>query len=229
MSTQTSERRVARTPVVAPTRSDEDWSSADLDQAASAFVRARPRLLKIAYRIVGNVHEAEDILQEVWLRWQRVDRATVTNPPAFLAAATSRLSINLARSARRRHETCVAPWLPEEAADAGADPHALTERREAIELAVRLLLERLSPAERATYVLREGFGYPYKQIAQTLQIGAPNARQLVKRAREGLAADRRHHPFSLAAHGRLLRAFMAACHAGGLNDLEELLAADLVR
>jgi RNA polymerase sigma factor (sigma-70 family) len=197
----------------------------NLDQAAAAFVVLRPRLFGIAYRIVGNAPEAEDIVQDVWLRWQRTDRAEVVDPPAFLATATTRLAINLVRCARRRHETYVASWLSEETA-AAADPQAQAERDESIDAAAHLLLERLSPAERATYVLREGFEYPYRQIAETLRIGTPNARQLVKRARDRLSSDRRH-PYSAAAHSRLVRALASASRAGELADLEEFLTAGL--
>lgn len=203
-----------------------DTYTVGLDPATSVFVRLRPRLLRIAYRIVGNVQEADDIVQEVWLRWYRTDRTAVIDPPAFLATTTSRLAINLVQSARRRHETCVGARISEEATDDGADPHAQTEHREAVDLAVRLLLERLSPAERATYVLREGFGYPYRDIAETLHIGAPNARQLVKRARDRLSSSRRH-PVTPAAHSRLLHALVSASRGGELAGLEELLATDL--
>ena len=156
------------------------------------FLHARPRLFRIACRIVGNPHEAEELVQDVWLRWQRADRSAVADPGAFLATTVSRLAINLVQSARRRHETCVGPWLSEESAVGGVDPQIQAEQQEAFDDAVRLLLERLSPAERATYVLREGFEYPYRQIAETLRIGAPNARQLVKRARDRLASDGCH-------------------------------------
>jgi RNA polymerase sigma factor (sigma-70 family) len=197
-----------------------------LDQGASVFVVVRPRLFGIAYRIVGDAPEAEDIVQEVWLRWQRTDRTAVVDPPAFLATATTRLAINLVRSARRRHETYVASWLSEEHAGDDADPQTQAERDEALDRAARLLLERLSPAERATYVLREGFDYPYQRIAETLRIGAPNARQLVKRARDRLSSNRRR-PYSPAAHSRLVRALVSASRAGELADLEELLTAEL--
>ncbi len=200
------------------------WSQTDLDP----FVRARPRLFTIAHRVVGNVHEAEDVLQEVWLRWQRVDRTTVLNAEAFLVTTTGRLAINLIQSARRRHELYVAPWLPEDAAHHGPGPQAETERAEAIELAVQLLLERLPPSERAAYALREGFEYPYRQIAETLHVSTANARQLVRRARTRIAAGRRH-PFSPAAQGRLRHAFAAASRTGDLSGLEALLAADLER
>ncbi|MEV6266881.1 sigma-70 family RNA polymerase sigma factor [Kribbella sp. NPDC051936] len=160
-------------------------STAGLDE----FLQARPRLFRIARRIVGNQHEAEELVQDVWLRWQRTDRSAVADPQAFLATAVSRLAINLVQSARRRHETTVGPWLPDERVAAGPDPHAYAENREAFATAVQLLKDRLSPAERATYVLREGFDYPYRDIAETLRIGAPNARQLVKRARDRLAQE----------------------------------------
>ena len=150
------------------------------------FLQARPRLFRIACRIVGNPHEAEELVQDVWLRWQRTDRAAVTDPQAFLATAVSRLAINVVQSARRRYETCAGPLLPDERAAGGVDPHTLAEHREAFDAAVHLLRDRLSPAERATYVLREGYEYPYRQIAETLRIGTPNARQLVKRARDRL-------------------------------------------
>lgn len=151
------------------------------------FLQVRPRLYRIACRIVGSPHEAEELVQDAWVRWQCTDRAAVTDPPAFLATTVSRLAINLVQSARRRHETPVGPWLPEDRTTAGPDPQVSAEIRDAFTSAVGLLNDRLSPAERAIYVLREGFGYPYQQIGETLRIGAPHARQLMKRARDRLA------------------------------------------
>ncbi len=199
-------------------------SGTDLDR----FIRARPRLMAIAHRIVGNVHEAEDILQDVWLRWHRADRSAVINVEAFLVTATIRLSINLVQSARRRHETVVVAGLDEYALDRRAARPAGTERAEAIELVVQLLLERLPPSERAAFILREGFEYPYPRIADTLRISPANARQLVSRARAraGIAAGRRRS-CSSAARRRLLPAFAAATLVGELTGLEALLAADL--
>ncbi|MFC6159838.1 sigma-70 family RNA polymerase sigma factor [Kribbella sp. NPDC058693] len=150
------------------------------------FLQARPRLFRIANRIVGNPHEAEELVQDVWVRWQRTDRTVVADPQAFLSTTVSRLAINVVQSARRRHETAVA-WLPDERAAGGVDPHQYAETQEAYAIAVHVMKERLSPAERATYVLREGFDCPYRQIGETLRIGAPNARQLVKRARDRMA------------------------------------------
>jgi len=154
------------------------------------FLRARPRLFALARRIVGNVHEAEDVVQEVWVRWQRADRTAVRNADAFLGTVTVRLAINLIQCARRRHETPAAFWPDEERAGPGTDPTAAAERAEAAELAVDLLIKRLPPAERAAYLLREGYEYPYQRIAVTLRIGSANARQLVTRARARLAAYR---------------------------------------
>jgi len=159
---------------------------ADLER----FLRARPRLFALAYRVVGNVHEAEDVVQDVWVRWQRADRASVRNADAFLGTITVRLAINLIQCARRRHEISVAIWPDEAPAGPGADPPAAAERAEAASLAVDLLVKRLPPAERAAYLLREGYEYPYQRIAVTLRIGSANARQLVTRARARLAAYR---------------------------------------
>jgi RNA polymerase sigma-70 factor, ECF subfamily len=197
----------------------------DLEHATAVFLTVRPRLFKVAYRVLGNVCEAEDLMQEVWLRWQRTDRTEVLNPPAFLATMTARLAINVAKSARWRHEISAGPWLPDRAGSC-VDPQTEAERGEEVEQAVHLLLERLSPAERAAYVLREGFEYPYREIAETLQLGAANTRQLVTRARQRLFADRRQ-PVTTTTHRRLLHALAAAARAGELAELEELLTSEL--
>ncbi|RAY11575.1 RNA polymerase subunit sigma-24 [Actinomadura craniellae] len=195
-------------------------------EALDHFLGLRPRLFGIAYRILGSSAEAEDIVQEVWLRWQTTDRSVVVAPPAFLATMTTRLAINAAQSARRRREKYVGPWLPEPV-DTSADPTAGAETGEALELAVLLLLERLSPTERAAYVLRESFDYPYGQIADILQLTDANARQLVSRARKHISAQRRR-PVSTSAHRRLLKTFLAAARRGDLAALEELFAEEVV-
>ncbi|MGW1339551.1 sigma-70 family RNA polymerase sigma factor [Kribbella sp. NPDC002412] len=197
----------------------------DLDEALATFVEVRPRLMAIAYRILGNTAEAEDVVQETWLRWQNTDRAVVTNPNALLATMTVRLAINVSQSARRRHETLVDRWIPE-TADASDDPAARAERSEAVEEAVQLMMTKLTPSERAAYVLREAFGYPYRQISECLQVGVANARQLVSRARVHLTAGGRSLP-NPASHEPFLQAFRNAAHAGELAGLEEVLAADL--
>jgi RNA polymerase sigma-70 factor (TIGR02957 family) len=198
----------------------------DLDQAAAVFGEVRPRLFGIAYRMLGSVAEAEDLVQDVWLRWQAADRAAVHNPAAFLATAITRLAINALQSARVRRETYVGPWLPEPV-DTAADPYLGAERAEALEFAVLLLMERLSPNERAAYVLREAFDYPYGEIASILQLNEPAIRQLVSRARKHVQAER-HTPVPAAEQRKLLTAFVAAARSGDMAVLEGLFAPDVV-
>lgn len=199
----------------------------DLEQAAAVFADVRPRLFGIAYRMLGTVTDAEDLVQEVWVRWQTyADRASVTNPAAFLATTATRLAINATQTARVRRETYIGPWLPEPV-DTSADPHLGAERGEALGFAVLLLLERLTPNERAAYVLREAFDYPYAQIAEILQVSEAAVRQLVSRARKHVASERRA-PVSGDAQRKLLATFVSAARSGDLAALEELLAADVI-
>jgi RNA polymerase sigma-70 factor (ECF subfamily) len=143
---------------------------------------------------------------------------------AFLAAVTTRLAINVLHSARARRETCTGSWLPEPV-DATADPGMEAERREALNAAVSRLLERLMPTERAAYVLREAFSYQYREIANILQVGEANARQLVTRARRRVSGERRAD-VSPASQRRLLDALAAAARTGDLTRLEGLFALD---
>jgi RNA polymerase sigma-70 factor (TIGR02957 family) len=198
----------------------------DLDQAAAVFAAFRPRLFGIAYRMLGSAQDAEDIVQELWVRWQTADRSVVDNPEAYLATAVTRLAINASRTARVRHETYIGPWLPEPV-DTSADPQLGAERGAVLELAVLLLMEKLSPTERAAYVLREAFDYPYKDIAEIVQTSEVAARQLVSRARKRLAAERRA-PVDAGEQRRLLEAFVAAARAGDMSTLEQLLSEDVV-
>jgi RNA polymerase sigma factor (sigma-70 family) len=191
------------------------------DDALMAFVEARPRLFGIAYRMLGSVSEAEDIVQDVWLRWQAADRRAVLEPGAFLATITTRLAINLAQSARSRHESYVGTWLPEPV-DTRDDPHLGAERSEALELAVLLLLEKLTPTERAAYVLREAFDYPYEKIAEIVQSTEENTRQLVSRARKHISNGRRAS-VSIDEQRRLLTAFVKAAQVGDPAGLERFL------
>lgn len=175
--------------------------------------------------MLGSVAEAEDILQDVWLRWQTTNRSVVENPPAFLATATTRMCINVAQSAHARRETYIGPWLPEPV-DTSADPGLGAERGEALGLAVLVLLEKLSPTERAAYILREAFDYEYRQIADILQMEEANVRQLVSRARKHIA-DGRSAPVSPAEQRRLLEAFIGAARKGDMAGLEHLFAEDV--
>ncbi|MFE7444313.1 RNA polymerase sigma-70 factor [Streptomyces chartreusis] len=197
-----------------------------LDRAAQQFMAARPQLFGIAYRILGTAAEAEDVVQDAWLRWQKTDRSEIKEPAAFLATVTARLAINVAQSARMRRESYTGPWLPEPV-DTRADPQLGAERAEALDMAVLLLLEKLNPVERAAYVLREAFDYPYKRIAEILETNEAHTRQLVTRARKHMAAERRE-PVSSTAHKRLLEVFLDAARTGSLSGLENVLAEDVV-
>jgi RNA polymerase sigma-70 factor (ECF subfamily) len=196
------------------------------DDGLSAFMSMRPRLFGIAYRMLGSAPEAEDVVQDVWLRWQTTDRSVVRDAAAFLTTTATRLAINILQSARSRRETQVAAWLTEPV-DTSADHELGVERREALELGVLRLLEKLPPAERAAYILREAFDYAYRDIANILRIEEANARQVVTRARQHVANGRKM-PACATTHRRLLDSFMAAAQRGDVAALEDLLATDVV-
>ena len=190
------------------------------------FTEVRPQLFGIVYRMLGSTVEAEDVLQDAWIRWHTTDRSVVRNPHAFLTTTTTRLAINVLRSAHARRETCAGPSLPEPV-DTGHDPALGAEHSEALGVAVLVLLERLTPTERAAYVLREAFEYAYADIAEIVQLSQAAARQLVSRARKHLASGRRS---AVLADKRraLLEAFVAAARSGELARLERLFAQDVV-
>jgi RNA polymerase sigma factor (sigma-70 family) len=196
------------------------------DDGLSTFLRVRPRLFGIAYRVLGNSAEAEDIVQDAWVRWQTADRSLVRDARAFLATTTTRLAINIKQSARSRRETYVGPWLPEPV-DSSTDPRWEAERGQALACGVLLLLEKLTPTERAAYILREAFDYAYRDIAKALRLAEANARQVVTRARQHIANGRRT-PTSSTAQKRLLDAFIAAAEDGDVAGLEGLFASDVV-
>ncbi|MGW9630120.1 RNA polymerase sigma-70 factor [Agromyces sp. NPDC055520] len=198
----------------------------NLDDALAVYESVRGRLFGIAYRMLGSAGEAEDIVQEAWLRWQGTDRTVVEEPAAFLATITTRLAINALQSARARRETYIGPWLPEPV-DTSDDPTLGAERAEALGFAVLVMLERLTPTERAAYVLREAFAYPYDQICEIVQVSEVAARQLVSRARKHLTGERRRE-VPQSEQRRLLTAFLAAAKTGDLVQLERLLSEDVV-
>lgn len=209
-----------------PTAPSAGWNANVPDTDVAAFEDVRPRLFGIAYRMLGSVAEAEDVVQDAWLRWQGTDRAVVRNPAAFLTTTTTRLAINATTSAHARRETYIGPWLPEPV-DTSADPALGAERAEALELAVLLLLEKLTAPERAAYVLHEAFAYSYREIAEVLDTTEVNARQVARRAREHLESER-SAPASPAQQRRLLESFVAAARVGDLDGLERLLVDDVV-
>ena len=193
----------------------------------ASFQAARPRLFAVAYCVLGDAAEADDVVQDAWTRWHGTDRDIVRDATGFLVTTTRRLALNVADSARARRETSVEPWVPERV-ESSDDPVRDAERRDAVEHAVLVLMERLSPAERAAYVLREAFDYPYRQIAHVLALTEANARQLVGRARAHLSGDRKKL-VSANAQRRFVEAFLAAAETGDMTTLEELLATDVVR
>lgn len=196
------------------------------DEHLAAFLAQRRRLFGIAYRILGSAFEAEDVVQETWIRWQRCDRTEVREPAAFLATTTTRLAINVLNSARSRRETYIGPWLPTPI-DTSEDPTLGAEREEALELGTLLLMERLTAMERAAYVLREAFAYPYSRISEIIRASEPAVRQLVSRARRRISQDAAHVA-DHAAQRRLFRTFLEAARGGDARALEDLLAEDAV-
>jgi RNA polymerase sigma factor (sigma-70 family) len=195
------------------------------DDCLPAFLSMRPRLFRIAYRMLGSAAEAEDVVQDVWLRWQAADRSEVRNAAAFLSTTAARLAINVMQSARARHETLAGPWPLEPVAQSG-DPRVAVERCQALACGVRLLLEKLTPTERAAYILREAFGYAYRDIAKVLRLAEANARQIVTRARHHLASGRTLATSSIEQK-RLLAAFIAAAQEGDVAGLERLFASNV--
>jgi RNA polymerase sigma-70 factor (TIGR02957 family) len=194
------------------------------------FEQQRPRLFGIAYRMLGSAHDAEDVLQDAWLRWAGTDRAVVESPSAWLATVVTRLCLTRLTSARARRETYPGPWLPEPVLtpDPAMGPLDTAEQRESVSLALLVTLERLTPAERAVYVLREAFTYGHREIAAILDTSEANSRQLHTRARRHLAAERTPAPVpDRTSWARLAERFLDAARGGDLPALEALLAADV--
>jgi RNA polymerase sigma-70 factor (ECF subfamily) len=197
-----------------------------MDAALETFQAVRPRLFGIAYRMLGSATEAEDLVQDAWVRWQGTDRDAVREPAAFLATVVTRLALTALDSARARREVYVGPWLPEPVLT-DDDPALGAERNEALSLAVLTLLEKLTPAERAAFVLHEAFDYPFRQVAEVLEISEANARQLASRARAHLDRERAA-PVDPVEQQRLLEAFVDAAQRGDLEALEAVLAEDVI-
>ena len=194
----------------------------DLQAALEVFMAERTHLLRVAYRIVGDAAGAEDVVQDAWLRWQRMNRREVNNPAAWLTTATTHLAINMIQTARYRHEI---PTDRPRAAVAGVahEPMAQTEQAIAVERMLGFLMARLTPSELAAYLLRKCFVYPYQEIAAVLRTSTPNARQLVRRAQTSIA-DGRTREVDARAHRRLVAAFTMATRDGELARLERHLA-----
>lgn len=194
-------------------------------QALADFLAVRPQLVGVAHRILGSAPEAEDVVQDAWVRWHGTDRSRVVNSAAFLTTVVTRLALNVRASARARRETGAGPWVPEPV-DTSPDPSTCAERVEAIQVAALALLARLTPVERAIYVLREAFGYPHRHVAQILDLSEANTRQLARRARARLA-QRDAVAVDPREHRRLVDELTAATHDGDLARFERFLAADV--
>lgn len=190
------------------------------DPSTEAFEQHRPRLLRLAYRMLGSASEAEDIVQEAWLRWRGVDAAAIEQPAAFLARTVTRLCLDTLKSARARREAYVGNWLPEPI----FEPEETTPALDDLTLSLMMALERLSPLERAAFLLHDVFGTPLTEVAQTLERDAAAVRQLAARARRHVQDARPRYPVSREEGDRIARAFYVASHQGDLAGLRSLLA-----
>ncbi|MER6464702.1 RNA polymerase sigma-70 factor [Streptomyces sp. NPDC048409] len=194
---------------------------------AEEFEELRPLLFSIAYRILGSVGEAEDAVQESWLRFER-STTEVRSPKAFLSAAVTRIAIDVLRSARVRREQYVGPWFPEPLlADPYEDPARSAELADSVSMAALLLLERLSPLERAVFVLREVFDFGFPEVASAVGRSEAACRQLAVRARRHMAEGRPRFEADRAEREELASRFFEALHEGDLAGLRDLLAADV--
>ncbi|MDE9366050.1 RNA polymerase sigma-70 factor [Luteipulveratus sp. YIM 133132] len=193
---------------------------------AEEFMQARPRLVGAAYRIVGTVADAEDVVQDAWLRWSTVDRDEVRDPVAYLLTVTTRLALNRLRQQRNRREDYIGPWLPEPSDD--MDVEASVELSESVSMAMMVVLETLTPLERATFVLHDVFGLTYAEVATAIDRSDAAARQLGHRARAHVAARRPRRVVDRVRHRQVTDQFVAAAATGDVSALLGLLAPDVV-
>jgi RNA polymerase sigma-70 factor (ECF subfamily) len=193
------------------------------DARADAFDTQRPLLLGVAYRVLGRVADAEDVVQEAWLRWSRVDPTTVKDARAFLVRVVTRLALDRLRRIKAQHEEYVGPWLPEPIMTQ-PDPVERVERTEAISLALLVVLESLSPLERAVFVLHEVFGYSHAEIAEILGRNEAAVRQLATRARNHVHARRPRFDTDPSTRREVTDRFLQATSRGDLSGLLEVLA-----
>ncbi|MFD9116202.1 RNA polymerase sigma-70 factor [Streptomyces bottropensis] len=201
------------------------------DIATDVFEEHRSVLMGVAYRMLGRVADAEDVVQEAWLRWSGADRSEVREPRGYLVRVTTRLAIDRLRQVRSRDEAYPGPWLPEPyVTDYGATVPDTAERAvlaDTVSLAVLVVMESLSPLERAVFVLREAFGYPYAEIAAMIDRAEPAVRQLAGRARRHVDERRPRYEVDPAERRELTERFLAAAAGGDLDRLMALLAPDV--
>ena len=199
-------------------------------EPVAAFDRHRRLLFTVAYQLLGSVADAEDVVQDAWLRWSGADRGDVLDDRAYLVQVASRLALDRLRSARARRETYVGPWLPEPLVaplGSGTDPAEAAELGEAVSLALLVVLETLSPLERAVFVLREAFGLPVAEVAQVLDRSEAAVRQLSHRAREHVRARQPRFDADRAVARGVTERFLAACTGGDVGALMAVLSPEV--
>lgn len=200
------------------------------DTVTEVFEEHRPVLMGVAYRMLGRVADAEDVVQDAWLRWAQADRDEVSEPRAYLVRVATRLAIDRLRQAQVRREAYVGPWLPEplitDFGPTAPDTAEAAVLAESVSLAVLVVLEALSPLERAVFVLREAFGFPFAEIATTLDRSESAVRQLAGRARKHVDERRPRFDVDPAEQRDLTERFLAAATGGDLEGLMTLLAPD---
>jgi RNA polymerase sigma-70 factor (ECF subfamily) len=194
------------------------------------FEQSRPRLEAIAYRLLGSADEAQDLVQETYLRWHAADVDRIEIPEAWLTKVLTNLGLNQLTSARARRETYVGRWLPEPllAGDPMLGPAETAEQHEAVSYAVLTLMERLSPNERAVYVLREAFDYPHREIAEILDISESASQQIYHRARKHVSYAKARPYIDQAAAQQIVEEFLQAATSGRTDELVRLLTEDVV-
>ena len=199
------------------------------DDRITAFAEHRPLLFSIAYRMLGSSADAEDVLQDAYMRWQRAKETDVRSPKDYLSTTVTRLAVDHLRSARVRREVYVGPWLPEPLVGVDAsDPLAAATLAESLSTAFLVLLERLTPTQRAAFLLREVFAFEYADVARILRSTEANARQLVQRAKRHIAEGRPRFTSDARQADELSRLFLAACTTGDMQGLVSLLSDDAV-
>jgi RNA polymerase sigma-70 factor, ECF subfamily len=195
----------------------------------AAFHEQRPFLFSIAYRMLGSAADAEDVVQDAFVRWQRANQAEVRSPRDYLGATVTRLAVDHLRSARVRREVYVGPWLPEPLVGVDEhDPLAAAALAESLSTAFLVLLERLTPTQRAAFLLREVFGFEYAELARMLETSEANARQLVQRAKGHITSGRQRFAPDHRVADQLAERFLTACTGGDLDALLEMLSADAI-
>ncbi|MGP4017532.1 RNA polymerase sigma factor SigJ [Saccharopolyspora sp. 5N708] len=200
------------------------------DDASAVFQRHRPVMLGVAYRMLGSFADAEDVVQEAWLRWADTDWSAIEVPRRFLITVVTRLAIDRLRLAHRNRETYVGPWLPEPVRTQEVEPLGPADtaaQRDTLSLATLRLMHRLSAPERAVFVLREAFELPYEEIGEILGLGEAHARQLYRRGAAHLATDRDRFPTDPSVHRALVERFLHAARTGDRTALQGLLAQDV--